>query len=79
MDHGIGVVSRPITCCPPMSCARRRTINHNRLTQDDIKDEKATPALSAGGGEPPATQTQFLKLGRVSEATTSSTRSARNA
>ena len=45
MDDGIGVVSGVITCCPPMSCARRRTI----MTQDDTKDEKATSALSTSG------------------------------
>ena len=35
MDHGIGVVSGAKTCCLPMSCARQRTINHDRTTRDD--------------------------------------------
>ena len=55
MDHGIGVVSGAITCCLPMICSRRRTINHHRMTQDDTKDDKATPALSTSGGERSAT------------------------
>ena len=51
MDHGIGVVSGATTGFPPMSCARRRTINHHRMTQDDTKGEEATPALSTSGGD----------------------------
>ena len=50
------MVSGAITCCPPMGCARRRTINHHRTIQDDPKDEKAMPALFTSGEEPPATQ-----------------------
>ena len=32
VDHGVGMVSGAITCCPPMGCARRRTINHHNDT-----------------------------------------------
>lgn len=65
MDHGVGVVSGVITCRPPMTCARWRTINYDGMTPA-LKDEKVAPALSAGG-EPPAT---FYKLARLLEATT---------
>ena len=41
VNHGVVVVSLVITCCPPMRCARWRTINHDRTTPA-LKDEKAT-------------------------------------
>ena len=41
VNHGVGVVSRVITCPPPMRCARLRTIDHDGTTPT-LKDDKAT-------------------------------------
>ena len=70
VDHRVEVVSRVITCRPPMRCVRWRTINHERTTPA-LKDEKATPAVSTSG-EPALTQMAFLDLAGLSKATTSS-------
>ena len=69
MDHGIGVMIGVMTCRPPTTCARRRTVGYDRAAPAP-KDEKVIPALSTGGG-PPATQMEFHSLVQLCEATTS--------